>query len=291
MKNNFTVFDETSNNRRRAQSILKFEINNKEYLIYIIDNGDDNTRIILLSNLYKQENRYSINDITEEEKNSLNQLVYNMMMSLPFQKDKDGNELINEFMNKNSVKISLRLPELSDEKYYTNSLIAKVNTETIEKVIDFYHIYLDEKENNIPINTWKIPSVEDVVPSLDNIQEVPQMPANNILETNEMQNINLFAENTVPQNVNIPVNNDSLVDQTQTNTEDYTNDNLPNPQAEMLSRMNNLNTNNNLSTQPNIMRPNEKGNVNTKYIVIGTVCIILALLVVAVAYIMINNIK
>ena len=68
--------------------------------------------------------------------------------------------------------------------------------------------------------------------------------------------------------------------------------NEPNPQAEKLAVVSDPSLNSaGLNLQPNVARKNSAGNANTKYIVIGTVCLVLAIAVVVAAYFVIKNMK
>lgn len=301
MGNYFTIIEEKNNNRKKVEAILKLGYNNKEYLIYTFNNIDDNTKTILLSTLIKNENNiYTISDISDEDKNTLNSLVFNIIMILPSQKDKDGNQLINEFIKENSINLSLELPKLNDEKYFPNSLIAKVNADFIEKAIDFYHIYLDKNDNielqekDININTWTIPGTSNV----NNNQSTAQIQINNITDNNMSNAKPDQVLNDINSGINQNNNSDNITVDLEkvdniNNNENISNDILPNPQTIKLAKMyeqdTQYTTNNNM--QPNTMRKNISGNASTMYIVIGTVCIVLALVVVAIAYIMIKNLK
>lgn len=301
MGNYFTIIEEKNNNRKKVEAILKLGYNNKEYLIYTFNNIDDNTKTILLSTLIKNENNiYTISDISDEDKNTLNSLVFNIIMILPSQKDKDGNQLINEFIKENSINLSLELPKLNDEKYFPNSLIAKVNADFIEKAIDFYHIYLDKNDNielqekDININTWTIPGTSNV----NNNQSTAQIQINNITDNNMSNAKPDQVLNDIDSGINQNNNSDNITVDLEkvdniNNNENISNDILPNPQTIKLAKMyeqdTQYTTNNNM--QPNTMRKNISGNASTMYIVIGTVCIVLALVVVAIAYIMIKNLK
>ena len=301
MGNYFTIIEEKNNNRKKVEAILKLGYNNKEYLIYTFNNIDDNTKTILLSTLIKNENNiYTISDISDEDKNTLNSLVFNIIMILPSQKDKDGNQLINEFIKENSINLSLELPKLNDEKYFPNSLIAKVNADFIEKAIDFYHIYLDKNDNielqekDININTWTIPGTSNV----NNNQSTAQIQINNITDNNMSNAKPDQVLNDINSGINQNNNSDNITVDLEkvdniNNNENISNDILPNPQTIKLAKMyeqdTQYTTNNNM--QPNTMRKNISGNASTMYIVIGTVCIVLALVVVAIVYIMIKNLK
>ena len=68
--------------------------------------------------------------------------------------------------------------------------------------------------------------------------------------------------------------------------------NEPNPQAEKLAVVSDPSLNSaGLNLQPNVARRNSAGNANTKYIIIGTICLVLAIAVVVAAYFLIKNMK
>ena len=67
--------------------------------------------------------------------------------------------------------------------------------------------------------------------------------------------------------------------------------NVPNPQAEKLAVVSDPSLSNvtGVNVQPNMVKLNNKGKANVKYIIIGTVCILLAIAVVIIAYILIQK--
>ena len=70
--------------------------------------------------------------------------------------------------------------------------------------------------------------------------------------------------------------------------------NMPNPQAEKLAIVSDPSLASITGTapiagQPNVAKLNNKGKANVKYIIIGTICILLAIAVVVVAYILIQK--
>ena len=94
-----------------------------------------------------------------------------------------------------------------------------------------------------------------------------------------------------------------LLPRTATNTNNSINNNvnnvlpennMPNPQAEKLAIVSDPSLASITGTvpiagQPNVAKLNNKGKANVKYIIIGTICILLAIAVVVVAYILIQK--
>ena len=95
-------------------------------------------------------------------------------------------------------------------------------------------------------------------------------------------------------NITIPVTDNNQINEQVSVVED--NSNIPNPQAEKLAIISDPSLGNaaGLNLQPNVARKNNEnnaGNANTKYIIIGTISLLLAVAVVVVAYFLIKNMK
>ena len=94
-------------------------------------------------------------------------------------------------------------------------------------------------------------------------------------------------------NITIPVTDNNQINEQVSVVEGTMNSNIPNPQAEKLAIISDPSLGNatGLNLQPNVARKNNAGNANTKYIIIGTISILLAVAVVVVAYFLIKNMK
>ena len=94
-------------------------------------------------------------------------------------------------------------------------------------------------------------------------------------------------------NIIIPVTDNNQINEQVSVVEGTMNSNIPNPQAEKLAIISDPSLGNaaGLNLQPNVARKNNAGNANTKYIIIGTISILLAVAVVVVAYFLIKNMK
>ena len=92
--------------------------------------------------------------------------------------------------------------------------------------------------------------------------------------------------------VNIPIENKEGNIPTFINNIPSQEENIPNPQAERLAVVSDPSLNSaGLNLQPNVARRHSAGNANTKYIILGTVCLVLAVAVVVITYFLIKNMK
>ena len=148
---------------------------------------------------------------------------------------------------------------------------------------------MNEVPNQEGINKQKVVSPE-VTPTnpnaalniINNGQPANVMPSGSVeapsLET--IPNIKIESEPVVAQMPNVPVEPVTAVQ-----------NNVPNPQAEKLAVVSDPSLSNvtGVNVQPNMVKLNNKGKANVKYIIIGTVCILLAIAVVIIAYILIQK--
>ena len=300
MNKNFVLMDKTNNTQRNATAVIKFNYENNDYLIYSIDENEVNKQIFVSKLILNSEGKSFIDNILPEEKNKLSNVVYN--------------NLLKDIKEKLMVNLSLEIPELGSQEYFANCSIAITNKEFVEDAIKFYNDNLNmEKvqEQNPVTPTWTIPTEEPVAinePSINqepmqnninispipnampqtnpqpvipnatsnNIESVPAEPVNIVNPTIETPN-----QVVTPKTVQIP------------NIEGQELNNIPNPQAEKLNNVAVVSDpslgKSGLNIQPNIGKQKNAGFTLNKYIVIGTVCILLAIAVVIVAYILIQK--
>ena len=316
MNKNFVLMDKTNNTQRNATAVIKFNYENNDYLIYSIDENEVNKQIFVSKLILNSEGKSFIDNILPEEKNKLSNVVYNIIILTPsnFKKGALANNLLKDIKEKLMVNLSLEIPELGSQEYFANCSIAITNKEFVEDAIKFYNDNLNmEKvqEQNPVTPTWTIPTEEPVAinePSINqepmknninispipnampqtnpqpvipnatsnNIESVPAEPVNIVNPTIETPN-----QVVTPKTVQIP------------NIEGQELNNIPNPQAEKLNNVAVVSDpslgKSGLNIQPNIGKQKNAGFTLNKYIVIGTVCILLAIAVVIVAYILIQK--
>ena len=316
MNKNFVLMDKTNNTQRNATAVIKFNYENNDYLIYSIDENEVNKQIFVSKLILNSEGKNFIDNILPEEKNKLSNVVYNIIILTPsnFKKGALANNLLKDIKEKLMVNLSLEIPELGSQEYFANCSIAITNKEFVEDAIKFYNdnLNMEKVQEQIPVTpTWTIPTEEPVAinePSINqepmqnninispipsaipqtnpqpvipnatsnNIESVPTEPVNIVNPTIETPN-----QVVTPETVQIP------------NIEGQKLNNIPNPQAEKLNNVAVVSDpslgNSGLNIQPNIGKQKNAGFTLNKYIVIGTVCILLAIAVVIVAYILIQK--
>lgn len=316
MNKNFVLMDKTNNTQRNATAVIKFNYENNDYLIYSIDENEVNKQIFVSKLILNSEGKNFIDNILSEEKNKLSNVVYNIIILTPsnFKKGALANNLLKDIKEKLMVNLSLEIPELGSQEYFANCSIAITNKEFVEDAIKFYNdnLNMEKVQEQIPVTpTWTIPTEEPVAinePSINqepiqnninvspipnampqtnpqpvipnatsnNIESVPTEPVNIVNPTIETPN-----QVVTPETVQIP------------NIEGQELNNIPNPQAEKLNNVAVVSDpslgNSGLNIQPNIGKQKNAGFTLNKYIVIGTVCILLAIAVVIVAYILIQK--
>ena len=316
MNKNFVLMDKTNNTQRNATAVIKFNYENNDYLIYSIDENEVNKQIFVSKLILNSEGKSFIDNILPEEKNKLSNVVYNIIILTPsnFKKGALANNLLKDIKEKLMANLSLEIPELGSQEYFANCSIAITNKEFVEDAIKFYNdnLNMEKVQEQIPVTpTWTIPTEESVAinePSINqepmqnninispipnampqtnpqpvipnatsnNIESVPAEPVNIVNPTIETPN-----QVVTPETVQIP------------NIEGQELNNIPNPQAEKLNNVAVVSDpslgNSGLNIQPNIGKQKNAGFTLNKYIVIGTVCILLAIAVVIVAYILIQK--
>lgn len=316
MNKNFVLMDKTNNTQRNATAVIKFNYENNDYLIYSIDENEVNKQIFVSKLILNSEGKSFIDNILPEEKNKLSNVVYNIIILTPsnFKKGALANNLLKDIKEKLMVNLSLEIPELGSQEYFANCSIAITNKEFVEDAIKFYNdnLNMEKVQEQIPVTpTWTIPTEEPVAinePSINqepmqnninispipsaipqtnpqpvipnatsnNIESVPTEPVNIVNPTIETPN-----QVVTPETVQIP------------NIEGQELNNIPNPQAEKLNNVAVVSDpslgKSGLNIQPNIGKQKNAGFTLNKYIVIGTVCILLAIAVVIVAYILIQK--
>ena len=305
---------------------VKFNFNNKDYLVYFIDENEENKQIFVSRLILNSEGKYFIDNIMPEEKAKLSEIVYNIVILIPTnnQKGEPADKLLSSLTEKYTLLLSNDIPTLGEQEYYNNCSIAITSKELVGLAEVFYNTNLKVEEpvlKTSEVPTWEIPSSNEVVQPVEQavntvpiftsaenentsspevkaeepmvnetpvVEPIPPVVNNNSQATNVIPNTteempantlnNNLANNSINNNVNnvLPENN------------------MPNPQAEKLAIVSDPSLASITGTvpiagQPNIAKLNNKGKANVKYIIIGTICILLAIAVVVVAYILIQK--
>lgn len=325
MNKTFILEDRVNNIQKVATGIVKFVLEGKDYIIYCVDENEENRQIFVSRFITNTEGKYFIEDISNEEKPKLSDIVYNIVILTPtnHQKGEEAQTLLNNLTEKYRINLNSEIPDLGVQEYHSNCSIAITSKALVNLAITFYKEKLEIKKE-VPANempTWNIPSapapqvsetpVQESVeitsiptPPVSPVEQVvqtpvttspvveepapPVQPINNIAEPTPIPNTQV---NSVPQPAPIPNPMPTPNEPASPLVAPSQPENLPNPQAEKLAIMSDpsLSGITGTPTQPNMVRLNNKGKANVKYIVIGTICILLAIAVVIVAYILIQK--
>lgn len=309
MNNKFIL--NANGTKKEAEFIIKFNLENRDYLIYCTEENENNKQVFVSKLTLNTEGKYFVDDITTEEKNKLNGVVYNIVILTPNEAKKglDAKSLIDKLTMDNKLTLSVEMPLLNEQTYYSNCSIAITSKQLVEEAINFFKTNLVVKVET-PVQevpTWSIPTMEinstpvqepvEVVPTIEPVVSTPNVvstePTPVVNPTMQVEPTPVVNENSgvsmempTPEVNNIPVSPSPMgvnngVEQT-----------LPNPQTEKLAVVSDPSlTNAGLNLQPNVGKINNAGNANTKYIIIGTICLVLAIAVVIIAYFLIKDMK
>lgn len=264
-----------------------------------------------------------------EEKAKLSEIVYNIVILIPTnnQKGEPADKLLSSLTEKYALLLSNDIPTLGEQEYYNNCSIAITSKELVALAEVFYNTNLKVEEpvlKTSEVPTWEIPSSNEVVQPVEQavntvpiftsaenentsspevkakepmvnetpvVEPIPPVVNNNSQATNVIPNTteempaNTLNNNLANNSINNNVNNVNNV---------LPENNIPNPQAEKLAIVSDPSLASITGTapiagQPNVAKLNNKGKANVKYIIIGTICILLAIAVVVVAYILIQK--
>lgn len=297
MEQNFTLIDNNTGVEKKARSVIKFVYGTNDYLIYTVDENENDVRIFTSRLITNNEGRTFIDNITAEEKNQLNSIVYNIIVMLPLDAKKGADEksLIDNLTNKFSIKLSVAPSIIDKQQYYENSSIAITDKELVvlaREIVEKSNQL--QQTNDFVIPTWTMPLTETYNnASSETKAEVPVTEPS----MNGVNNLPIAGEPTltiqspVSESNNIGTNNNVIPDIPGENQAP-----APNQQSAILEAVvsDPSLTNSGINLQPNsgkVKKLSHKGFTNSKYIIIGTVCIVLAIAVVITAYILISNMK
>lgn len=323
MNKNFIIMNKNNNTQMQVSSLVKFNFNNKDYLVYFIDENEENKQIFVSRLILNSEGKYFIDNIMPEEKAKLSEIVYNIVILIPTnnQKGESADKLLSSLTEKYTLSLSNDVPTLGEQEYYNNCSIAITSKELVALAEVFYKTNLKVEEpvlKTSEVPTWEIPSSNEVVQPVE--QPVSTVPIFTSAENENTSSPEAKAEepmvNETPVVEPIPpvVNNNSQAVNVIPNTTEempantlnnnlannsinnnvLPENNMPNPQAEKLAIVSDPSLASITGTapiagQPNVAKLNNKGKANVKYIIIGTICILLAIAVVVVAYILIQK--
>lgn len=345
MGNKFMLIDKINNVQKEATAIIKFNFENKDYLIYSIDDNGENSQIFSSRLILNSEGVYFLDNILPEEKNKLNTLIYSIVISLPTESKKglDASTLLNDFSNKYVVTLSSEIPNVNQQEYFQNCSFAITNRALVLDAINFYEANL-KKEATVEqpaAATWSIPvengpaapvqvenpavnnnvtpapvsTPEAVLPNMVQPEQQPVFTSNAMPESipTPVTTVSMPGVPTLNENVNMQPNvaptavaepAPAVAPEMPTNFTNEPVNNVvngpvvsePAPTVAVVSDQNLVNATN-INQTPAAPAPaannapeiQNAGFAINKFIIIGTVCLILAVIVVVVAYFLIKQ--
>ena len=102
MNKQFLLLDKINNLQKIANCIVKFNFDVKDYIIYYVDENDNNCQIFVSKLIVNSDGKYFIDNLVLEEKKRLNDIVYNIVILTPTegQKGVSFDVLKNNLLNK-----------------------------------------------------------------------------------------------------------------------------------------------------------------------------------------------
>lgn len=305
MNKSFMLLDKSNNLQKNATVVVKFNFEQKDYLVYSIEENESNSQIFVSRLVMNSDGKYFLDNILPEEKGKLNNIVYNIVILIPTEAQKGvGFEVLSSsLLEKFATKLMNDIPTLEMQEYYNNCSVAITSKFLVETAVKFYSDNLSSivAEPVVTVPTWTAPaSVTTPVDVNDNKpvdNNVVASTANVTVPATESNTVSTVVPvaSEVPSAISEPVAVVSPVVSTPPvapvqEVPVVATPVTPNPQLEKLAVVSDPSLGIGV-TQPNLGKNKEAGFANTKYIVIGTVCLVLAITTVVVAYILITNMK
>lgn len=291
MNKSFNMIDKINNSSKKADVIVKFSFGDKDYLIYSVAENEQNSQILTSRIIVNSEGKYFLDNISPEEKNKISNIVYNIVILIPteMQKGNSFDALIGNLKDKFSVSLSMVNNDLDDQEYYSNSSIAITNKLLVESAIKVYsdNLISSDESENILVPTWTAPS-EVVIPTEVRNQDISEVNTGNNIKTDAITSVDMVSQSEPlvgGLESNVVTNNISNAENLSDNVA------ISNPQVQKLAIVSDpsLSVAGVSVRQPNVGKLKKAGFANTKYVVIGTICLILAIAVVITAYVLIKN--
>ena len=276
MNKEFVLVDRLNSVAFQCFSLVKFRFNNIDYLVYYSYEGVNNCKVFTSRIIANGNNSYSLSELSNEEKNMIFHIIYAIVITLPssYSKDLDISKIVNEFAMSNNIIFSKDIPSFGEQKLSNNSFFASSNADYLTFVRSFYNYVIPKVLVSTRSNlVWSIPSSNGDT-SINRLDDnLDSRTTGNSVNNNMDLIIPISgAEASSASNVNNEVGTYSFTD--------FGFNYVPTDQEDTLINKKN---NNRLTEEKNA------GFASNRYIIIGTICLILASVVVAVAIIVTKN--
>ena len=162
MNINFVVVDNLNSVAFDCYSLVKFNFNNYNYLLYYLLDNNSKCNVFVSKLLQDSNGMYYISDISDAEKEKLEPVSKNIFAILPnsYSKGIDINKFINDFSFENNIIFSKEIPALNEQGLCSNSNLANSYLEYCNFVRSFYDTILPNViiSPSISSSVWNIPS-------------------------------------------------------------------------------------------------------------------------------------
>lgn len=285
MKKSFVLIDNKNNLEKIASVIVRFSYEEKDYIVYSVEENELNSQIFVSRLILNSEGKYFVDDLLSEEKGKLSNIVYNVVILTPSEAKKgiSFETLSSNLFDKFFIKLSLDIPDMEMQEYYSNSSIAITNKALVDTAVEFYDDNLNVVDINdstsIPI--WTAPvDVTSPVETSSELNSVGIQSESNFAST-------IPVEDAILSDLDLreDYSNELPVSAVQ---DDFVNDFQTNPQVEKIAIVSDPSLGLGVR-QPNVGKRKKAGFANTKYVVIGTVSLLLSVAVIVAAYFLIKN--
>lgn len=264
MNNTFIVSDKLNFVFKQCYSLFSFQLGNCCYLVYTYSDDGSNYYLLVSKVGTNSIGKYFLLDITFSDRDVLSMYIHNLFIDLPLKSYSGMNilSLTEEYCKSNSLKILNDIYIDSEQPFYSNSLIASTSRLDIEKAMSFYsfiynnYYYLNFNVNNSLISDTAFNDLSTGTVDVSNYL-IPIFENNKIIDTNSK---NTLSNNSV--------------------------DNILNHNFELnVKGIDNYNDKGNSF----VIKEKNAGFTSSKYIIIGTICLLLAAITVFVSIMLIKN--
>lgn len=187
MSREFVVVDKLNSVAFSCFSLVRFKLNNNDYLLYYFV-GDGEKCNVFVSKIFSNSfNNYSLSDISLDEKQLIYNIIYSVFVTFPssYSKDLDINRFVNDFTVNNNLIFLKEMPKFNEQSLLRNSFFATSECNYINYVRSFYdYILSNYNTSTVGSMTWSIPSsIDDISTNrLDSVKESSNVNKNGLMD-------------------------------------------------------------------------------------------------------------
>ena len=298
MEKSFVVIDKVNSVAFQCYSLFGFVYKNNDYLAYSLSLKEGLCKIFC-SRIFSNNGKYSIADIDSMEKNGIYDIVYNLFVKFPASYSKSGDYQIalDNYLNENDINLINNNFDLGEQNLFSNSVFANSTEDYTYFVKSFYDLFLSNSFSST-FNSFDATTPYSS-PSSDLFNDSNGLNSynadTNYTSSNSFANSNFgFDANSVSDSssrFNFVLSENTAVNNFEPTTNSFTfNDNF-NAQYDL----NILDQDSSSSGGPSLASNKTKvlkksaGFASNSYVIIGTICLIVAAIIVGIAIFIVKN--